>query len=220
MFDLKPLRHISTLPIATDSGPLTLRPLSGHCGSGSTGVPGRSQRDWTQMRHGRVVRVSTVMERGAGSLRLDVCGLDDRPPFTDLGLLQLGKCRRSLLLARKYLLRQSGQPRSGIGIGQSLHGGSIELGNDVLRRPCRRPETEPDTRVEPRSPALPRCAINRRAQSELRAMATYDSCGNVNLPPSSIAEVDRTAVSAATDAMIAWGSALSFRRTVIGVARS
>ena len=53
-------------------------------------------------------------------------------------------------------------------------------------------------------------------------MATYASCGNVNLPPSSIAGVDKIAVLEATDEMTAWrsGSVLSFRRTVIGVARS
>ena len=59
-------------------------------------------------------------------------------------------------------------------------------------------------------------------QEALRAMATYASCGNVNLPPSSIAGVDKIAVLEATDEMTAWrsGSVLSFSRTVIGVARS
>ena len=55
-----------------------------------------------------------------------------------------------------------------------------------------------------------------------RATATYASCGNVNLPPSSIEGVDKAVASEATDEMTFWrsGSVLSFRRIVIGVARS
>src|SRR5438045_5158663 len=62
---------------------------------------------------------------------------------------------------------------------------------------------------------------NGLCQAAPRATATYASCGKVNLPPSSIARVDTIAVLEATDEMTAWrsGSALSFRRTVIGVAR-
>ena len=55
-----------------------------------------------------------------------------------------------------------------------------------------------------------------------RAVATYASCGKVNLPPSSMSGVDKAVVLDATDAIIARrsGSLRSFSRTVIGVARS
>ena len=54
------------------------------------------------------------------------------------------------------------------------------------------------------------------------ATATYASCGNVNVPPSSMDAVEKVAALEATDEMIACrsGSGLSLRRTVIGVARS
>jgi hypothetical protein len=59
-------------------------------------------------------------------------------------------------------------------------------------------------------------------QRELCTIATYASCGNVNLPPSSIAGVDNAIVLAAIDEMIASrsGSVRSFNRAVIGVASS
>jgi hypothetical protein len=52
------------------------------------------------------------------------------------------------------------------------------------------------------------------------AIATYASCGNVNLPPSSMVGVDKVAAVEATDKMIDWrsGSVLYFRSIVIGVA--
>ena len=55
-----------------------------------------------------------------------------------------------------------------------------------------------------------------------QAIATYASCRNVKLPPSSVEGVEKVAALEATDEMILWrsGSVLSFRRTVIGVARS
>ncbi len=53
-------------------------------------------------------------------------------------------------------------------------------------------------------------------------MATYASCGKVNLPPSSISGVDSAVVLDATDEMMDCrsGSVLSFSKTVIGVASS
>ena len=57
----------------------------------------------------------------------------------------------------------------------------------------------------------------KQVQQTIRAMATYASCGKVNLPPSSIAGVDKASVFAATNEMISCrsGSFLSLSRTVI-----
>ena len=51
--------------------------------------------------------------------------------------------------------------------------------------------------------ATPNSAISRRSQQRLGATATYASCGKVNLPPSSIAGVDKVTILDATDEMIA-----------------
>jgi hypothetical protein len=55
-----------------------------------------------------------------------------------------------------------------------------------------------------------------------RAVATYASCGKVNLPPSSIVGLDNAVVLDVIDEMIASrsGSVRCFSRTVIGVASS
>ena len=53
-------------------------------------------------------------------------------------------------------------------------------------------------------------------------MATYASCGNVNLPPSNIAGVAKAVVLEATEVMIDCrsGSGLSLSKADIGVASS
>jgi hypothetical protein len=47
MFGLKPPRHISTLPFATDADAPALRPLLGHCGHSLTHGRLRAKR-WSQ----------------------------------------------------------------------------------------------------------------------------------------------------------------------------
>src|SRR5262249_40919663 len=50
-----------------------------------------------------------AINRHGRSFRLDVCFLDDGPPFLDLGLLISRECLRGLLLARKDLLPNIGE---------------------------------------------------------------------------------------------------------------
>ena len=70
----------------------------------------------------------------ASSLTLDVGGLDDRPPFVDLGLVEGSERFRRLLLARRNLLPEIGEPRADRRIGERLDHRGVELGDDVLRR--------------------------------------------------------------------------------------
>jgi transposase len=74
-----------------------------------------------------------------GSLALDACCLDDRPPLFDLGLVVGAKRLGRLLLARENLLCEIGEPCPHVRIGQGVHGRGIELGDDVLRRRLGRP---------------------------------------------------------------------------------
>src|ERR1017187_2248771 len=75
---------------------------------------------------------------------LDVGGLDDRPPFFNLGLLERSERFRRLLLARRNLLAEIGKAFADGRVGKShLHGRS-ELCNDGLRRTLRHPKSVPD----------------------------------------------------------------------------
>src|SRR5678815_5078848 len=87
----------------------------------------------------------TALDRSPRSLRLhaDAGGLDDRPPFFDLGLLEGGQSFRRLLCARRDVEAQFGKPLLDRGIGQRLHRRGVELRDNVLRRTLWRPEAEP-----------------------------------------------------------------------------
>src|SRR5205814_5304029 len=82
------------------------------------------------------------------SVRRDPRRLDDRPPFVDLGLLEGGQRLRRKLLARENILREIDQLLPDRWIGQRARGGTIELGDDVLRRALGRPQRVPEREVE------------------------------------------------------------------------
>src|SRR5262245_52896186 len=83
-------------------------------------------------------------QKSAGhSLRLDVCRLDDRPPFLDLGLLISSECLRCLFVARKNLHAYFSNPPAHGRMGQRMYGGGIELADDILWGALRRPKSVP-----------------------------------------------------------------------------
>src|SRR5262245_50313855 len=92
--------------------------------------------------------------RAFASLRLHACRLDDRPPLLDLSLVKGGKPLRRLLLARRHVESKIGEARAHRRIGERLHHGAVELGDDVLGRALRREESEPARHVEPAHAAL------------------------------------------------------------------
>jgi hypothetical protein len=92
--------------------------------------------------------------RLAFSFALDVRRLDDRPPFFDLGLVVRGERLRRLLLARKNLLAQTGEPRTHVRIGERLHDRGVELADDGLGRSFRRKQRKPPGNVNSRQPGL------------------------------------------------------------------
>ena len=95
-----------------------------------------------------------AMSRSHRSFCLDPSRLDDRPPFVDLGLLQRAKRLGRLLVARRQLLTELGQPALHHPIGKSLADRAIEHGDDICRRAFWGPEPVPDRRVEARQPRL------------------------------------------------------------------
>src|SRR5262245_64489810 len=74
------------------------------------------------------------------SFGLDVGGLDQRPPLVDLGLVVRGECLCGLLLARRNLLAESGEPLADGGIGERVHGRRSELLDDLARRSLGNPQ--------------------------------------------------------------------------------
>ena len=81
---------------------------------------------------GTVLSSDSASRANRISLRLDVGGLDDRPPLLDLGLLQCAKRLGRLLLARENLLAKIGEPRTHRRIGQGINDRGIELGDRRL----------------------------------------------------------------------------------------
>src|SRR6202035_3549295 len=79
----------------------------------------------------------------AGSVRLDVGGLDHRPPFFDFGLLISAERLRRQLLARRDFNSLGFEFLPHTGVGQNADGGGVELGDDVLRRTLRREDRRP-----------------------------------------------------------------------------
>src|ERR1043165_5191065 len=88
------------------------------------------------------------------SLRRDAGLLDDRPPFLDLGLVEGSESLRSLLFALRNLVTKAGQSLTDPRISQGSPDCSVELGNDVLRRPLWHKERQPSRDVEPRQSRL------------------------------------------------------------------
>ena len=110
------------------------------------------------------------MERpAAGSLGLDVCCLDDRPPLLDLGLLMRAEALGGLLLARREFEPKIGEPRDHRCLGQGAHDRGIERADDVLRRALGRPERLPDRGVESGNPASSTVGMSGAALRRLLA---------------------------------------------------
>jgi hypothetical protein len=68
-----------------------------------------------------------------GSLPLDVCRLDDRPPFLDLGLLQRPERLRRLLVPRENLKPDICKERADVRIGQRIQYRGSELRDERSR---------------------------------------------------------------------------------------
>src|SRR5438552_17568798 len=75
--------------------------------------------------------------------RPDAGRFDDRPPFFDLNFLLCGKRFWTLLVARPGLLSQFDKPLANCRIGQGLHYGGIEFGDDIFWRPLGSPKAVP-----------------------------------------------------------------------------
>src|SRR5262245_39360979 len=75
---------------------------------------------------------------------------DNRPPLIDFALLKCAERILRLLLAWHGLLPKVGEPLAHCRISQGVHLSTIELGNNILRRSCRRPKPVPKSRVEAR----------------------------------------------------------------------
>src|ERR1044072_3092857 len=82
------------------------------------------------------------------SMRADIVGLDDRPPFLDFRFLICPECFRRLLLAGWDVLPQVSEPLAHLRIGQGIHNRSIELGDNAAGCVLRHPERVPNRNVE------------------------------------------------------------------------
>ena len=66
---------------------------------------------------GRFAETATMERRVIGSFTLDVRRLEDRPPLLDLSRVVGGERLRILILARRNLLTEIGEPLAHAGIG-------------------------------------------------------------------------------------------------------
>src|SRR5580704_19113556 len=73
---------------------------------------------------------SLPIARRVRSFRPDVRGLDDRPPFCDLRLLQRAERGRGLLVEGRNVLAEVGEAGTRGGIGEGLDHGRVELCDD------------------------------------------------------------------------------------------
>src|SRR5262245_29147400 len=78
-----------------------------------------------------------------GLLALDVRGLDDRPPFLDLGLVQSKQRLGRKLVAWIDLLSEISQLRPDVRIIERFDQSCVQLCNDRLRRSLREPKGVP-----------------------------------------------------------------------------
>src|SRR5262249_40261586 len=88
------------------------------------------------------------------SFRLDTCGLNDWPPFVDLGPLQRAERLRRLLLAGRNLLDDFDEPLTDPRTGQSSNNGGIKFGHNFLRRSFGYPKPLPDRNIKSRGSRL------------------------------------------------------------------
>src|SRR5262245_62741306 len=89
--------------------------------------------------------MSTALAR---LFRLDVRGLDDRPPFLDFRLVERAEIFGGLFLARPDLVALVGELLSYGGVGQRIDDSLVELGDDIPGRALRRPDRLPRRDVE------------------------------------------------------------------------
>src|SRR5262249_10623189 len=82
------------------------------------------------------------------SIGFDPGGLDDRPPFFDLGLLISAQRLRRLLRRRRNFLALIGEALSHSGVGQRRACRRIELCHDLVRRPFRQPQPMPERSIK------------------------------------------------------------------------
>src|SRR5712675_1714317 len=83
------------------------------------------------------------------SFSLDVRGLDDGPPFLNVGLLQCAECFWGELVSRENFLPGIGEPRTHRWLGERLHRSGIECGDDTLRCAFGHPQPKPVADVKP-----------------------------------------------------------------------
>src|ERR1700692_4441874 len=107
--------------------------------NGTTMVTGRVGQSWAAA--GATMKAATHAAMAAivltpgmippvilkASVRVDVGGLDDRPPLLDLGLLVGAERLGGLLVARRDLLAEIGELLSHLRIGQRRHHRGVEL---------------------------------------------------------------------------------------------
>src|SRR5262249_57519113 len=82
------------------------------------------------------------------SLRLDIRGLNDRPPFLDLCFVEGSKRGGDLRLGGRHIQSQFGKASAQGRVGERLCHRIVELCDDVLRRSLRREQTEPAGHME------------------------------------------------------------------------
>src|SRR5262245_25858167 len=99
-----------------------------------------------------------MLKREPDLFSLDVRGLEDRPPFFDLGLLLRGKRFSRLLLARRNVLALISKSLLHGCVGQSSLHCRVKSCDGLLRRSLRHPKSVPKRGVKPWDP----CFINRR----------------------------------------------------------
>src|SRR5262249_16190955 len=98
--------------------------------------------------------LSLKAKRGPGFFSLFFFGLEDRPPFFDLGLLLRGKRFRRLLLARRNVEALIGKSLPHSCISQSILHRRIESCYGLLGRSLRHPEPVPIRGVKPWDPCF------------------------------------------------------------------
>src|SRR5512143_1216161 len=77
------------------------------------------------------------------SIRLDVRGLDDRPPFLDGGTVQGTQRLRRLLIAQRDLLPEVGKASDDRWIGHRLDNYGVQFLHDLRRRALLDPQPRP-----------------------------------------------------------------------------
>src|SRR3979411_3305438 len=123
-------------------------------------------------------------------LRANSGSLDNRPPSVDLGFLERGQPFRGLLLARSDVEPQLHKPLLYGRIGKRFDGRGVELGDDFLRGPLRRPEAEPARHIKSGHARLVRgrnvrhrCRAFRRQVGERLDLAAAEYLGRAPPPP-------------------------------------